>query len=131
MINIDDFSTTISVLLNNQLIFTIKDESLNNNKELSTFKRTIYDKNKTKIFYFELGELVFYNENVEVNYIKPIKKDVINFERPKILTLDLETRAVKNIDKNDNEKRVLKFIPILMSVYNGNSFYNFLFTQSN
>jgi hypothetical protein len=94
-IDLKENSYIVTVLLNNNLIMTIKDESLNNNTDLTHFKTTVNEDNKSQVFLFKQGKVIFNIYNVETNYIKPIKKDLINLENRKILTLDLETRMSK------------------------------------
>ena len=130
----------ITVLLNNTPIFKIKDEEneklFAEKKGLSSFKRTITENGQDKVYFFESGELVFFTENVKTTFIKKITRtDLINFDNPKILTLDLETRSVPihpiKEGKDGKEGKVNSIMfPILMSVYNGKFVKSYIFSQS-
>nr|CAA36327.1 DNA polymerase [Neurospora intermedia] len=126
----------ITVLLNNTPIFKIKDEKIMSEDDLSSFKRTITENEQDKVYVFENGEMVFFSENVKTSFIKKItRQDLINFENPKIITLDLETRSVPihpiKEGKDGKEGKVDSIMfPILMSVYNGKFVKSFLFSQS-
>jgi hypothetical protein len=134
-ITINKFFNEINVLLNNTPIFKIKDEIMDKD-DLSTFKRTITENEQDKVYIFENGKMVFYTENVKTTFIKKIKRqDLINFENPKIITLDLETRSVPihpiKEGKDGKEGKVNSIMfPILMSIYNGKFVKSFLFSQS-
>jgi hypothetical protein len=133
ILNINDFSYTVNVLSNNVLCFTFTDESLNHNKDLSTFKRTLFDNDRKIIYFFENGNLVFHTEEVNTKYIKSIPKDSINLSKPKILTLDLETRGEVVINEKTN-KHGLALYPIVMSIFDGGRYVkpiSFVFNKRN
>ncbi|RKF76578.1 putative DNA polymerase [Golovinomyces cichoracearum] len=95
---------------------TIKDELLNRS-DLTTFKRTIFENKKTLVYCIEKGEVVFFTEKIRCGFIKPIGKVALNLDHRKIMTLDLETRALQKNHENLINKNTLSLIPTVMSIY--------------
>ena len=122
--NILDDSYSVTVSNKGAIIFTFIDESTSNCKDLTKFKRTIIDgKNCKKTYYFDSGQIIGYFTEKNVGFITPKSKDILT-NRDKIITLDLETRLVKN---NQNDK---KMIPICMSIYDGEKCMSFTFYKN-
>lgn len=112
-------SYTVYVKKSDIVLFTFIDESLTHNRDLTHFKRTIIDNNITKTYIFDYYKIVFFLTEKRTSYIKKIYKDLISLDKPKILTLDLETRVVE-----DNS-----MIPLSMSIYDGNKCFSTLFSK--
>ena len=132
-IKINDFAYNVDVLSNDVLCFSFIDESLNHNKDLSTFKRTILEGDREIIYFFENGKVIFHTEEIKTKYIKPINKDRIDLSKPKILALDLETKGEQVINPKNN-KHALALYPIVMSIFDGGSCekpVSFVFNKKN
>lgn len=109
LIIIYDLSYQVVVKNNHNEVFTFTDESLNNNKDLNVFKRTITDGKNKKVYYINNGKIEFYLEKKHTKFITRKNKDIVNFNMPKILTLDIETK----LNKDNN------MIPICLSIFDG------------
>jgi hypothetical protein len=129
--NIKDFSIDTTVLINNELSFTFTDYSLNNNKDLSSFKRVIFENGKEYTYIFSSGKLVLFKENIKTKFMQKIPKNIIYNVNSKILTLDIETIGVKILPTNKSDKIDVAFVPTVMTIYNGIKPNSFIFDKSN
>jgi hypothetical protein len=116
-----DFLITINnngyfiVVKNKDLVlFTITD-TINYIPYSIDFKRVIIDGDKEKIYYIHNNKVVLYTEDLkDTKFIEPIMKQPLN--KPKILTLDFETRDINNVK-----------VPLSMCIYDGKKTFYYLF----
>lgn len=116
--SINSTSYNVTVRNREKIIFTFQDESTSNNRDLTLFKRTIIENGIEKLYIFDSGKVVFYTIPKKSTYISKVSKDLVNLDKPKILTLDLETRVIKDL-----------MIPLCMSIFDGKNAYSTTFNQ--
>jgi len=110
--------------ITNTTLFTFID-TLNNPYDLTDFKRVIIDmKGNKKTYFLKDGIVLLHFKKYNVGYINPIPKQ--KFYKPKILTLDFETRDVEIVDNKTGVVDKVK-VPICMSIYDGENSFYFLF----
>ena len=127
--NINDNGYTVNVKYKDAFIFTIIDSKCKESYEgfLYDFKRVITDANGNKKTYLlKDGKVLLYFEKMNVGYIKPVPKQKCASYKPKILTLDFETRDVKTVDPDTGRDIIIK-VPICMCIYDGKKSFYFLF----
>lgn len=111
-VNILKDRNIISVLSRGKLLFTFVDEIFNSS-DLNSFKRII---NK-QVFTFHNGIVVLKEVIRKCKFIKELKS--AQYRTDSFLTMDLETRTIKN-SKGDGIMSVVS-----ISIYDGKSFYSF------
>lgn len=127
IINDDNYSATVTNRDTDTTLFTFTD-TLNNPYDLTDFKRVIIDKNIKKTYNLFDGEVLLYSKDIHVDYIKPITEQ--QYFKPKIMTLDFETRDIKTVDPDTGRDIIIK-VPICMCIYDGENSFYFLFKDHN
>lgn len=129
--DINDNGYSVNVKDKNEFIFKITDTKCKESNEgfISDFKRVIVKDNVEKNYYIQNGKVVLYKEDLKnISYIEPILKQP--FHKPKILTLDFETRDVKTVDPDTGRDIIVK-VPICMCIYDGQKSFYYLFENPN
>nr|YP_010043400.1 DNA polymerase [Cladobotryum mycophilum]QPD06695.1 DNA polymerase [Cladobotryum mycophilum] len=75
---ISDYSYYVIVKHKEEELFAFCDETMNNNKDLNTFKRTIYYNNTVKIYYINNWNIDLHLKEMNTKFITSINKDIIN-----------------------------------------------------
>ena len=96
---------------NNKVILNWEDTIKNSNKP-DTFSRKIIDKSGQQEYHFKDGKLVLKLIDRLTSFLKNIK--ISKKMNKKILTMDIETRRIKNVTK-----------PYLVGLYDGVNSYSF------
>ena len=99
-----------------QVLFTLKDEK-DSSKPNHIFKRTIFMDGRQYVYLMEDGEVkCYFKSNKTHGIISNIKKEP--YYKPKILTLDIETRVVNG-----------EHIPICIAIFDGSYVFYKLFNE--
>lgn len=112
--NVDlvDNKNVVSVLSNGKLLFSFIDE-LFNYSDLSSFKRII---NKVEVTYHN-GKVVLKEFTRKCKFIKKIR--IAQYRSKNFLTMDLETRSLKDSNGDD----LMKVVSI--SIFDGEKYFSF------
>jgi len=127
IINDDNYSATVINRDTDTTLFTFTD-TLNNPYDLTYFKRVIIDKNIKKTYLLSNGKVLLYSKDLHVNYIKPLPEQ--RYFKPKIITLDFETRDIEILDTDTGVVNKVK-VPICMCIYDGKNSFYFIFKDHN
>ena len=129
LLEINEMIHNVVVLINNFEHYRFIENKKSKNDDPGTFTREVIIKNNEEIknFLYLKMERMSSIIDIKTSKITPLKK-VININKRKLITLDIETISVKLKDgeKGKNNKFTQKMIPIFISYFDANEEKSFI-----